>query len=88
VIGVGFYLGADLDQNADNTAVAVAEEAKEKGLRDRVENVLHHHHLECYPLKTPYPEQAERIARLMGSEELISETRVPWEPRGFLSLTT
>jgi hypothetical protein len=31
-------------------------------------------------LRTPYPEQADRIARLMRREELVSETRLPWEP--------
>ncbi len=77
---MGFYVGVDLGKSADYTAVAVVEEAKESNLAGRVENTLHLRHLERYPLRTPYPEQADRIARLMRSEELISETRVPWEP--------
>ena len=77
---MGFYVGVDLGQSADYTAVAVVEEAKETNLAGRVENALHLRHLERYPLRTPYPEQADRIARLMRSEELISETRYPWEP--------
>jgi len=68
---MGFYVGVDLGQSADYTAVAVVED---------VESALHLRHLERYPLRTPYPEQADWVARLMRSEELITETRVPWEP--------
>src|SRR4051812_12676662 len=80
---MGFYVGVDLRQSADYTAVAVVEEAKEANPAGRVEDALHLRHLERYPLRTPYPEQADRIARLMRSKELISETRVPWEPTVF-----
>jgi hypothetical protein len=68
---MGFYVGLDLGKSADYTAVAVVED---------VESALHLRHLERYPLRTPYPEQAERVARLMRSEELVTETRLPWEP--------
>ena len=68
---MGFYVGLDLGQSADYTAVAVVED---------VESALHLRHLERYPLRTPYPEQADRVAHLMRSEELVTERRVPWEP--------
>lgn len=79
-VDMGFYVGVDLGQSADYTAVAEVEEAKETNQAGRVENMLHLRHLERYPLRTPYPEQADKIAHLMRSEELITETRVPWEP--------
>jgi hypothetical protein len=77
-----FYVGLDLGQSNDYTALAVLEDVEEKGQAGRIEAkpALHLRHLERYPLRTPYPEQADRVARLMRDEKLITETRVPWEP--------
>ncbi len=80
---MGFYVGVDLGQSADYTAVAVVEDVEETTPAGRMEKSLHLRHLERYPLGTPYPEMADRIARLMRSEELVSETRVPWEPAAY-----
>ena len=79
---MGFYVGVDLGQSADYTAVAVVEEANATNQAGRVEAkpALHLRHLERYPLRTPYPEQADFIARLMRREELISVATLPWEP--------
>ena len=79
---MGFYVGLDLGQSADYTALAVIEYVQERNPKkgDRFEECLHLRHLERYPLRTPYPEQADRVSRLMRSKELISETRFPWDP--------
>jgi hypothetical protein len=77
---VRFYVGLDLGQSNDYTALAVVEDLEETNRAGRPERNLHLRHLERYPLRTPYPEQADRVARLVRSEELVSETRVPWEP--------
>jgi hypothetical protein len=79
---MGFYVGLDLGQSADYTALAVIEYVQERNPKkgDRFEECLHLRHLERYPLRTPYPEQADRVSRLMRDEKLVSETRFPWEP--------
>jgi hypothetical protein len=75
-----FYVGLDIGKSADYTALAVVEDAEKEDPASREEKIFHLRHLERYPLRTPYPEQADRVARLMRSEELVSQTRNPWEP--------
>jgi hypothetical protein len=75
-----FYVGLDLGQSADYTALAVVEDVEKEGPAGKEEKFLHLRHLERYPLRTPYPEQAGRVARLMRDEKLVTETRYPWEP--------
>ena len=41
---------------------------------------MHLRHLERYPLRTPYNEQADRIAHLVRRPELVSVKTLPWEP--------
>jgi len=72
-LGIGvdetnFSLGLDLGQSADYTALAIIEKVRaESG------TLMHYHlrRLERYPLRTPYPEIADRVAKVMNSEALI-----------------
>jgi hypothetical protein len=62
-----FYMGLDLGQSADYTALAVIEaEDPTQELRLR--------HLERYPLRTPYPEIADKVARLVRNPALTVTT--------------
>jgi hypothetical protein len=58
---VSFYVGLDLGQAADFTALAVLESAS----ADEVDRELHLRHLERYPLRTPYTQIADGVALLM-----------------------
>ncbi len=78
---MSFYVGVDLGQSADYTAVAVVEDVEETTPAGRTEKSLHLRHLERYPLGTPYPEMADAVARLMRDDRLYSKVSYPWEPR-------
>ncbi len=62
---MSFYVGLDLGQSADYSALAVVEKVKAED-----EDFLHLRHLERYPLRTPYPKIADSVARLMGAQAL------------------
>jgi hypothetical protein len=74
--GIVTYLGGDLGQVRDPTALAVLEKAMVAGewdaalwaYRMKVEYRLIY--LERVPLGTPYPEVVDRIKRVMGSRSL------------------
>jgi hypothetical protein len=66
---VGFYVGLDLGQSADYTALAVVQVVKEVN-EGKISSFLHLVHLERYPLRTPYTTIADGVAALMRSEEL------------------
>src|SRR5215213_10920398 len=65
--GMSFYVGLDLGQSNDFTALAIVEAAGTD---------LHLRHLERYPLRTPYPEIADGVARLVR-EPLLSQRSKP-----------
>jgi hypothetical protein len=66
-----FYVGLDLGQAADYTALAVVQGGTQKDPEtEKVEKYLHLRHLERYELKTPYPEIADNVAALMSDERL------------------
>jgi hypothetical protein len=65
-----FYVGLDLGQSSDFTALAVAQGVREVNEEGKVESSLHLRHLERYPLRTPYTEIADGVAALMRSEQL------------------
>jgi hypothetical protein len=67
---MGFYVGLDLGQSADYTALAVVQVVKERGEEGNIKSYLHLRHLERYPLRTPYTEIADGVAALMRSEQL------------------
>ena len=60
-----YYVGVDLGQTADYTAVAVIEDGKKEYPAGGVEPYLHLRHLERYELRTLYPDIAEGVAALM-----------------------
>ena len=65
-----FYVGLDLGQSADYTALSVVQTVTKEHPAGGTEKRLELRHLERYPLRTPYPEIADRVAALMGSEAL------------------
>ena len=68
---MSFYVGLDLGQAADFTALAVLELANtEEG-----EQELHLRHLERYPLRTPYTAVADGVAALVGKLRELTPSR-------------
>src|SRR5215204_5280947 len=81
-----FYVGLDLGQAADYTALAVVQggirESPETG---DAEKYLHLRHLERYKLRTPYPEIADNVAALMRDPLLSPNEHDPSRARLFKS---
>jgi hypothetical protein len=65
---MSFYVGLDLGQSNDYTALAVVEKTKAGETDDATD--LHLRHLERYPLRTPYPEIVARVAALVEDPQL------------------
>jgi hypothetical protein len=66
-----FYVGLDLGQAADFTALAVVQSVKEHNPETRrIHKNLHLRHLERYELGTSYPEIADKVVTLMRDERL------------------
>ena len=60
-----YFLGLDLGQAADYSALAILEQHGETADAE-----FHCRHLERWPLKTPYPQIVKDTARLVRSDEL------------------
>jgi hypothetical protein len=60
----------DLGQSADYTALAVVHSVHTRKSDGQTAKHLHLRHLERYPLRTPYPEIAEKVAALVRDEKL------------------
>ena len=76
-----FYVGLDLGQSNDYTALAVVEKIEpERGAGDPD---LHLRHLERYPLRTPYPDMVARVAVLVRDPQLTLARR-DWSGRDIL----
>jgi hypothetical protein len=70
---MGFYVGLDLGQSSDYTALAIVQgvkEVSEEKPGKPWKSSLHLRHLERYPLRTPYTQIADGVAALMRSEQL------------------
>jgi hypothetical protein len=67
---VALFVGLDLGQSADFTALAVVQSVKEANEDGKLRTLLHLRHLERYPLRTPYTDVADAVAALMRSETL------------------
>ncbi len=65
-----FCVGLDLGQSADYTALAVVQTVPLEQPNSGPFEALHLRHLERYPLRTPYPEIADKVAALVRSPEL------------------
>src|SRR5258707_8857821 len=77
----GYFVGLDLGQVQDYTALAVIEAADTKGAWDPVNLYFRRHrelrvrHLERMPLGRPYPEMVARTGQVMRSGALASASR-------------
>ena len=77
-----FVVGLDLGQRADYTALAVIQSVMEGPASSAGSHKeLHLRHLERYPLRTPYPEIADKVAALMGDPALSPEERIGFRLR-------
>lgn len=74
----GFFVGLDLGQAADYTALAVVEKGEEKTPAGTWQPYLHLRHLERFELRTPYPKIAQHVAALMRDERLIAKLYDAW----------
>jgi hypothetical protein len=80
-----FYVGLDLGQAADYTALAVVQSVAEVNQAGGVDKYLHLRHLERYELGTPYPDIANKVAALMRDERLSPNEYDPSRARIFRS---
>jgi hypothetical protein len=77
----GYFVGLDLGQVQDYTALAVIEAADTQGAWDPVNLYFRRHrelrlrYLERMPLGRPYPEMVARTGQVMRSGELVSASR-------------
>ena len=71
-----FYVGLDIGQSADYTALAVVQTVRETNEQGSIESFLHLRHLERYALRTLYPDIAESVASLMRDERLTEPVRL------------
>jgi hypothetical protein len=78
---MAFYVGLDLGQSADYTALAVVHSGKEVDEEGQAKTFLHLRHLERYPLRTPYTYVADGVATLMRSEVLNRDEYDPTRGR-------
>ena len=60
-----FYLGLDLGQSADYSALAILERQNRE--RANIEPVFHCRHLQRWPLRTSYPAIVADTVRMLGS---------------------
>ena len=67
---MSFYIGLDLGQSNDYTALAVVEKVKASEADAEGDPDLHLRHLERYPLRTPYPEMVAQVAALVEDPQL------------------
>ena len=67
---MSFYIGLDLGQSNDYTALAVVEKVEGDLGVERNDPDLHLRHLERYPLRTPYPEMVSQVAALVEDPQL------------------
>jgi hypothetical protein len=81
-----FYVGLDLGQAADYTALAVVQSVKEQNPETRrIHKNLHLRHLERYELGTSYLEIADKVVALMRDERLSPNEYDPSRLRVFRS---
>lgn len=69
-----YFVGLDLGQAQDFTALAIAELMGRVGPSQ--ERGFHLRHLERFPLRTPYPRIVARTGALLGSDELRGRARL------------
>jgi hypothetical protein len=67
---VGYFVGLDLGQSADYTALAVVQSVKERVEGGNFRTVMHLRHLQRYQLRTSYTTIADGVVEVMRSEAL------------------
>ncbi|SPF32600.1 conserved hypothetical protein [Candidatus Sulfopaludibacter sp. SbA4] len=83
-----YFVGVDLGQSRDFTAIAVVEMVEVKGEWDaaayawRKETVFRLRFLERVPLGTPYPEVVDRVVEVTRSRELAGRCHVAVDGTG------
>ena len=78
-----FYVGLDLGQSADYTALAVIHSVHTRTSDGHTAKALHLRHLERYPLRRPYPEIVAKVAALVRDERLAPTEYDPSRARYF-----
>ena len=78
-----FFVGLDLGQSADYTALAAVQTVRERNEQGGIESFLHLRHLERYPLRTLYPDIANAVAELIRHPDLCPEEYDPSRLRYF-----
>jgi hypothetical protein len=83
-----YFVGVDLGQRQDFTAIAVVERTELTGEWDaamwayRKETMLRLRYLQRVPLGTPYPEVVERVVAITRSRELAGRCRLAVDATG------
>jgi hypothetical protein len=78
-----FYLGLDLGQRHDPTAIAVVERMELARVYQHSKFLsLRLRHVERVPLGTPYPAVVERIRRLVHSSQLVNNCALAVDATG------
>jgi hypothetical protein len=78
---MAYYVGLDLGQSNDYTALAVVQSVKQRGLDGSTKIFLHLRHLERYPLGTPYTSVADGVTALIRSPVLSRDEYDPTKGR-------
>jgi hypothetical protein len=81
---ISYFLGLDLGQAQDYTAIVVAERLELPAVPARPTPQVHYHlrHLERCPLRTAYPAIVVRVALLLQQEPLYGRTRLVADATG------
>jgi hypothetical protein len=74
---MAYFVGLDLGQSADYTALAVLQSVKERVEGSSFRTVLHLRHLQRYPLRTSYTTIADGVVDVMRSEVLTADEYDP-----------
>jgi hypothetical protein len=74
---MAYFVGLDLGQSADYSALAVVQIAYERNEQGKLVKRLHLRHLERYPLRTPYTTIADGVVGVMRSEALNTDEYDP-----------
>ena len=74
---MSFYVGLDLGQSADFTALAIVQDLAEVAEDGRLARRLHLRHLERYPQHTSYTAIADGVATLMRDPLLYRHRKPP-----------
>jgi hypothetical protein len=74
---VDYFVGLDLGQSNDYTALAVVQKARELNEEGRYETHLYLRHLEQWQLRTPYTEIIKGVAAVVRAPVLTIDTYEP-----------